>query len=80
LQQLLNGTPLEGVLFVVDETSDQTFLEDQLHALWDQVPADSPNSGHQAPVARLFMAESSMSRAADALVKKLFDAGVPATG
>jgi hypothetical protein len=79
LQQLLNGTPLERVLLVVDETTDQAFLEEQLHALWSQVPADSPNRGHQAPVARLFVAPSSMSRAADALVKQLFDVCIPVT-
>ena len=73
LQQLLNGTPLERVLFVVDETTDQTFLEDQLQALWGQVPADSPNRGHQPPVVRLFVAPSSMSRAADSLVKRLLE-------
>jgi hypothetical protein len=73
LQQLLNGTPLERVLFVVDETTDQTFLEDQLQALWGQVPVDSPNRGHQPPVVRLFVAPSSMSRAADSLVKRLLE-------
>ena len=80
LGQLLAGTSLERVLFVVDETTDQAFLEDRLHALWEQVPADSPNRGHQAPVARLFAAESSMPRAADALVKKLLDACAPVAG
>ena len=77
LQQLLNGTPLERVLLVVDETTDQAFLEEQLHALWSQVPADSPNRGHQAPVARLFVAPSSMSRAADVLVEQLLDVCIP---
>jgi len=79
LQQLLNGTPLERVLFVVDETSDQTFLEDKLQALWGQIPVDSPNRGHQPPVVRLFVAPSSMSRAADSLAKRLFDIYMPST-
>jgi len=79
LQQLLNGTPLERVLFVVDETSDQTFLEDKLQALWGQVPVDSPNRGHQPPVVRLFVAPFSMSRAADSLAKQLFDIYMPST-
>ena len=79
LQQLLNGTPLERVLFVVDETTDQAFLEDQLQALWGRVSADSPNRGYQSPVVRLFWTPSSMSPAADSLVKRLFDVCIPAT-
>ena len=79
LEQLLIGTPLERVLFVVDETTDQPFLADKLQALWSQVPAESPNRGYQTPVARLFVAPSSMSRAADSLVKQLFDICIPVT-
>lgn len=79
LEQLLIGTPLDRVLFVVDETTDQTFLEEQLQALWVRVSADSPNRGHQSPVVRLFWTPSSMSPAADSLVKRLFDVCIPAT-
>ena len=74
---MLIGTPLDRVLFVVDETTDQTFLVDKLQELWDQVPADSQNRGHLIPVIRLFVVPSSMPQAADALVKKLFDACMP---
>ena len=54
-------------------------LEDKLQALWGQVPVDSPNRGHQPPVERLFVAPSSMSRAADSLAKRLFDIYMPST-
>lgn len=79
LQQLLNGTPLEQVLFVVDETTDQPFLEDKLQTLWGRVSADSPNRAQQSPVVRLFWSPPSMSRAADALVKRLFAVCIPST-
>jgi len=72
LQQLLDGTPLEQVLFVVDATTDQAFLKDKLQSLWGRVSADSPNRAQPSPVVRLFWSPPEMSRAADALVKRLF--------
>ena len=79
LEQLLNGMPLEQVLFVVDETTDQPFLEDKLQTLWGRVSADSPNRAQSSPVVRLFWSPPSMSRAADALVKRLFAVCIPST-
>jgi len=77
LEQLLTGTPLAQVLFVVDETTDQVFLKNKLLALWDQVPEDSPNRATPVPVVRLLEVRTSTPWAADALVKRLFDVCMP---
>lgn len=77
LEQLLTGTSLAQVLFVVDETTDQAFLKNKLLALWDQVPDDSPNRAAPVPVVRLLEVLNSTPRAAHALVKELFDVCMP---
>jgi hypothetical protein len=77
LEQLLTGTSLAQVLFVVDETTDQAFLKNKLLALWDQVPDDSPNRATPVPVVRLLEVRTSTPWAADALVKRLFDVCMP---
>ena len=54
LGQLLDGVELRRVVFLVDETTDRTFLEAALMRLWGQLSADSPNRHATAPAARLF--------------------------
>ena len=54
LEQLLKSVHLQKVVFVVDATTDQSFLEKELRRLSTSMPPDSPNWSAASPVARLF--------------------------
>lgn len=53
LGELLNSVDLRRVVFLVDSTTDRTFLKQTLDQLWQQVGSDSPNAAAQ-PTVRLF--------------------------
>ena len=55
LGRLLDEVSLERVLLLVDDTTDQVFLEETLGTLWTRIPAESPNTQSANPVVRLFM-------------------------
>jgi hypothetical protein len=54
LGRLLDGVDLARVVFLVDNTTDRTFLEATLERLWSELGVDSPNRHPAAPAARLF--------------------------
>jgi len=53
LQQLLDSVPLERIVFLLDDETDQAFLEHALREAWTRVHPDSPNLRLPAPEARL---------------------------
>jgi hypothetical protein len=71
LEQLLAGVPLDRVLFIVDESTDRSFLEQTLKELWERVPARSPNRSLASPNARLFEAWDQSARKAKVLLNLL---------
>jgi hypothetical protein len=80
LQELLSGVPLDRVLFVVDSSTDRSFLEQTLKDLWQRIPANSPNRVLSSPAARLFEAYEHSAHKAKLLLKLLFEAeGVNST-
>jgi hypothetical protein len=74
LEQLLGLVPLEDVVLVVDDTTDRPFLAATLQALWQNVPANSPNRGLGANQIRLFQVSSGSPGEVRALLKSLFGA------
>ncbi|MES9833850.1 MAG: hypothetical protein ABW139_16565 [Candidatus Thiodiazotropha sp. DIVDIV] len=74
LEQLLTNVLLDRVLFVVDETTDNGFLEQQLQRLWKRIPGSSPNLGLAKPQVNLLSVQTSIPKVADQLTKRLFEA------
>ncbi|MES9862855.1 MAG: hypothetical protein ABW157_08300 [Candidatus Thiodiazotropha sp. LLP2] len=74
LEQLLINVLLDRVLFVVDETTDKGFLEQQLQRLWKRVPGSSPNLGLAKPQVNFLSVQTSIPKVADQLTKRLFEA------
>jgi len=70
--QLLAETPLERVLFMVDETTDHVFLNHAFQTLWAHIPEESPNHGHMAPIAQLFTAPRQPSTSESCVFSMLF--------
>jgi hypothetical protein len=77
LGELLAAVPLDRVLFVVDASTDRSFLQQTLEELWERIPAASPNRSLVRPAARLFEVQGHSAAKARALLALLF-AGGPA--
>lgn len=54
VQELLNTVPLNRTLFVIDRTTDETFLRVTFDAVWALLGATSPNRESPEPQVRLF--------------------------
>jgi hypothetical protein len=54
INELLNAFPLDGVVFVIDDTTDLAFLHGILKQGWQAVAADSPNRDLTEPRALIF--------------------------
>ncbi len=72
LEQLLNGVLLTRIVLVVDATTNQPFLKENLLALWANLAADSPNSRLPAPEIRLFQVDAGTGGEVYALLRLLF--------
>jgi hypothetical protein len=72
LEQLLNGVLLTRIVLVIDATTDQSFLKENLLALWANLSADSPNSRLPAPEIRLFQIDAGTGGEVYALLRLLF--------
>ena len=68
VEQLLNIVALERVAFLVDKTTDLSFLEEMLQRLWRGVDLASPNRGAASPTAHLFHAGDRAGRSMRALL------------
>lgn len=71
LGRLLDGVDLNRVLFLIDETTEQEFLETTLKGLWQNLSADSPNQTAASPTARLFTISRQSERELGALLRHL---------
>lgn len=75
LEQLLDLVDLRRVVFLTDDTTDQSFLEATLHRLWQNAAADSPNRAAARPTVRFFSAEGRSRRALKPLYQMLMASG-----
>ena len=54
IEVLLDTMPLDRIVLVVDDTTDEPYLRTALHKSWEKIAADSPNHTDPAPRIRLF--------------------------
>jgi hypothetical protein len=80
LQQLLDAVPLERVVFLIDESTDRSFLEDALQRAWQRSRADSPNRTSKAASARLVLLRRHGARGVRGLIKLLSDVRTASAG
>jgi hypothetical protein len=73
LGHLIDRVPLDRVLFLVDETTDQRFLDDTLEDLWRKLDAGSPNRVAATPTVRLADLSGQPCAAPPGLLTTLFD-------
>ena len=78
LGRLMDGVDLNRVVFLVDDTTDHSFLETSLERLWQDVSADSPNRTAISPTVRTFPTARQTERDIKKLVRLLLGAGSPA--
>jgi len=71
LGRLLDGIDLRRVVFLVDDTTDQGFLESTLQDLWQNLDAGSPNQTAPVPTVRLFHTKVQSRRELGALLRLL---------
>ena len=71
---MLGTVPLVRVVFLIDGTTDESFLRATVERLWQSVPAGSPNLAAAAPAVRLFKAERASPREFDGLLRLLLAA------
>jgi hypothetical protein len=74
LGRLVNSVDLNRVVFLVDNTTDQEFLESTLQRLWEDMNGVSPNQSAGTPVARLFRIERQSEIELKALLRLLLGA------
>jgi hypothetical protein len=58
INELINMMPLEQVLFIVDDTTDEAFLRQTLQRSWNQMRETSPNRRSASGLLRLFRLDS----------------------
>ena len=78
LGRLVDSVDLNRVVFLVDDTTDYSFLESSLQRLWQDVSADSPNQIAVSPTVRLFRTARQTERDIKNLVRLLLRARAPA--
>jgi hypothetical protein len=74
LRHLVQNVPIERCLLIVDDTTDERFLERTLNEAWEQLSPESPNrrrSADEAPVHRFEPGTAALRR----VVRRLCDAG-----
>jgi hypothetical protein len=54
IEELINVVPLERVVFIVDETTDEEFLRQTVQACWERMKPSSPNQSPTLGQLRLF--------------------------
>jgi hypothetical protein len=74
LRFLIQSVPLDRCVLIVDETTDQNFLQRTLNEAWEHLPAGSPNRDRSLGEAPLHHFEPGAA-AVRGLVRRLCDAG-----
>ncbi len=72
LSQLINIIPLNRLTLVIDDSTDQTFLEATLQDLWQYLEPSSPNFGLSKPEIRCFPVRKQTSAEMEQLLMTLF--------
>ncbi len=67
IEQLLDIADLNATVFLVDHTTDISFLETTLQKYWQQIAVSSPNISKTKPVATLFFADKATRHTINAL-------------
>lgn len=80
LRHLLDAVALQRVVFLIDASTDRTFLEDALTGLWQALAPDSPNRGAATPRARLIDIPNANAATLGALLDCLHGAATTAPG
>jgi hypothetical protein len=62
IRELINMMPLERVLFIVDDTTDESFLRQTLQQSWVRMKETSPNRRSESGLLNLFRLESLRER------------------
>lgn len=75
LQELLRNVPLIRILLVIDDTTDQIFLEQTLHRLWKGIDQNSLNLRLPSPDIRMFRLSYRDSGEVRVLLSLLFGLG-----
>jgi hypothetical protein len=74
LQQLMNNIPLSGVVLVIDDSTDRTFLEMAVRKIWQNLEASSPNVELSEPTVRCFSVKQQSPAEMERLLLILFNA------
>jgi hypothetical protein len=78
INELINMMPLERVLFIVDDTTDEAFLRPTLQQSWDRMKETSPNRLSKTGLLRLFRLENLRDHNLQRLLHALSMAAKPA--
>ena len=74
LGKLVDGVELDRIVFLIDDTTDRTFLEATLERLWQEMSPESPNQTTSSPTAKLFRVDKQSAAELTALLRLLLGA------
>ncbi len=74
IEELINVVPLERVVFVFDETTDEQYLRQIVRQTWNRMRPTSPNRASVPEQLRLFRLTGSRSGELQQLLRVLSDA------
>ena len=77
LEQLVHHVPLHKVLLLVDDTTDNAFLEEQLQEIWSRLDAGSRNRDVEGVRVRVYYAWNNSDAAMRPLSSALLSVGAP---
>lgn len=78
--ELINLVPLERVVFIVDDLTDEPFLRQVMQEAWDQRKPDSPNRSSTAGIPSLFRLKRLGEGDLQQLLRAISEAVQPAQG
>ncbi len=79
LGQLVDLVPIERAVFLIDGTTDEAYLTQQLHFMWQTMATASPNWLATAPTTVLFHIENQGDRTVELLLRLLLSNAVAET-
>ncbi len=71
LNELIHGVPVERVILLIDENTDNPFLEQTIRQCWSAMPTTSPNANGPSKILRLFRLNSHQAIPTSALINEL---------
>ena len=78
--ELIDLVPLEQVVFIVDDTTDEPFLRQVMQEAWDQKKPDSPNRAENSGLPNIFRLKRLGARELQGLLQAISEAVHPAAG